>query len=312
MWFAPEIHHLRRDFYDDCSLRFRTSRARFNLPIGFAGFLENWAEMEKDEFSEFHRIMKEETGSSLLSLIMKDDVDGFRAFLVNQAVDTLSPDPFTGIELMQYQPPIIHVCAYLGSIKCFKYLVLDGVETNSTDQSDRSLIDYAIAGGNTEIIRILETGGGDISKGIMASALFHRRDIFQWLAESRAIERYPGVLHAAAEGNNIFAIKICLEHGIAPEIRDVDGSTALHYCAKNDSLEGALMLLKKSEDMANCKGHEYPIHIAAAANAVNVGKLLLESENPGLIDSNETAAGVTLFFILLQFTVPQNMAIWSF
>jgi hypothetical protein len=312
MWFAPEIHYFHTDFYDECSFRFQKSRLRFSLPVGFAEVLQNWSEMEKDNFSHFYQVMKDQTSCPLLSFLMKDDLDGFRSFYVAHPCNFLDPDPFTGIEFVQCQPPVIHISAFIGSVNCFKYLLLNGADTGATDQLDRSLLEYAIVGGNTEIIRILEAAGTNLRRGLAAACLFHRQDILQWLMQSTAIDQCPEVLHAAAEGNNIFAVKMCLKMGISPGVLDAFGNNALHYCAKNDSLEAAIVLLSKSTDLSNCSGNGYPIHVAASANSVNVGKILLQCENQELIDSTETATGVFCEFILLRFIAQRSMVISNF
>ena len=69
----------------------------------------------------------------------------------------------------------IDFCAFHGSIKCFKYLALNEIPlTNDT-------CDYAIEGGNTEIIHILEQKGLNFEKCYSIALSSFHNDIADWI-----------------------------------------------------------------------------------------------------------------------------------
>ena len=78
---------------------------------------------------------------------------------------------------------MIKYAAYFGSVKCFKYLLLS---LKDLDPKDEILASCAVAGGNFEIIHILEQKHFSYESAINTSIVFHRHSITDWI-----IQNYP-------------------------------------------------------------------------------------------------------------------------
>ena len=71
----------------------------------------------------------------------------------------------------------MQLIALYGSIKCFKFAVLDN--SFSIDNIEK----YAIAGGNYEIIHILESKNVSFDHCLEVSLIYHRYELFEWLCQ---------------------------------------------------------------------------------------------------------------------------------
>ncbi|EAY01669.1 hypothetical protein TVAG_384080 [Trichomonas vaginalis G3] len=69
---------------------------------------------------------------------------------------------------------LINLSAMYGAIKCFKYLLV-----HNPDLQD--ICNYAVVGGNTEIIRILKQAGVNFNDTSIVSLYFRRDELFDWL-----------------------------------------------------------------------------------------------------------------------------------
>ena len=106
-----------------------------------------------------------------LQYIKNDDIESFQDFISKLP----SFDFEQKINTYTREGSIIHYAAYNGAIKCFKYLILNDVSLDS------SLVLFAVAGGNSEIIHILENKGLSFAKAINTSIAFHRYAITDWI-----------------------------------------------------------------------------------------------------------------------------------
>ena len=76
---------------------------------------------------------------------------------------------------------MITICAYFGSINCFKFLFLNG----HNDFYD--VIKYAVSGGNLEIIRLLYDVDQQVQTCLFQCARFHHYDVFNWFIDKDEI-----------------------------------------------------------------------------------------------------------------------------
>lgn len=137
------------------------------------GFLN---EMEDDQFQD---------PSKLELIIQNDDLDAFCLFCSEPLFEyekyTICIDAVPrSSENICYLIDLIDYAALCGSVKCFKFLM---------NQNHSVFQFWAIAGGNTEIIRLIEQEKGEIigdRLNFEFAMFFHRNEIFDWL-----VEKYP-------------------------------------------------------------------------------------------------------------------------
>jgi hypothetical protein len=70
---------------------------------------------------------------------------------------------------------LLSVCAFYGSIECFKFIFLNGVPVLNP------VCISAVKGGNLEILQICEQEHGDFSKCLPASVAYLRNDVADWI-----------------------------------------------------------------------------------------------------------------------------------
>ena len=139
-----------------------------------------------------------------------DDVDGLVSF---------SSDPLFDIEA-QYYPgdffnlcdvvfsnhTLLSYCAGCGSVKCFKFTVLNNAKTDYPD-----LFINAIAGGSMEIIHYVESFNPNYEDACVTAATYCRFDVLRWILTTKigelSKERFFEVLSACCANNNIISLK---------------------------------------------------------------------------------------------------------
>lgn len=133
---------------------------------------------------------------------------------------------------------LIEYSAFLGSIKCFKFLMLNHADLNTSEMKD-----LALSGGNLEIIHILEQQGiGYNENDILTTILIQSPELFDWL-----IDRFPDQLNGetldACVSNDFY-------HGIFKikerrEFEDLDlmNSSAVTLLVSSRNLEKIKFLL---------------------------------------------------------------------
>lgn len=136
---------------------------------------------------------------------------------------TINAHPF-----LQYQPTMLNIAEFYGAVDCFKFLIANGVCFYSPKPPNNPLnagdeckyfndAHYAVAGGNIEIIRIVEQGGISFDGCAPIAAYFHHNDVYSWLVETKGINNeFEETYNAIAETNNISLYS--REHFIFPYV----------------------------------------------------------------------------------------------
>ena len=105
---------------------------------------------------------------------IKEDNDNVLLQLISQTEILDKPDNSKEKEL------ILCFCAFYGSIKCFKTLLLQGFEiTNNVEKC-------ACASGNFSIISYLSNYGCQFNNCLQVAAFYRRDTVFMWLIQQRA------------------------------------------------------------------------------------------------------------------------------
>jgi ankyrin repeat protein len=116
--------------------------------------------------------------------IRTDDVSRL-AMLSNETsfnpMETL-PDSLYGCYLLWKDslPNLLEASAFFGSVKIFKYFVVNGILPTEPGPQ-KSLVRWACAGGNLEIIRFLEASGFDIKLGMPIVLQYQNTAVLNWM-----------------------------------------------------------------------------------------------------------------------------------
>ena len=141
------------------------------LKYGFAKSLTSkYIRITYKEFGKEHKEIRE--------AIIRDDIDELMKLLIDKNMsvhDSLNFDSIEYIKTYSSNISIIDYAALHGSVKCFKYAIMNDAKYYQDTQK------FAIEGGNVEIIHILEQKGAKFENLYMDAIGYHRNDIADWL-----------------------------------------------------------------------------------------------------------------------------------
>ena len=187
------------DFYTWCRPN-QHSVSKALLECIYSCFPEQINEIQQDIKSKFLKyiIFPEEfpikpykEQSEMFLLLQKDAIDEFISFLSNNpTIDVTKEQELDGLGHYHYlfdlyRISLIDFCCFFGSLKCFKYLLLNKCEVT------KETLKYSIAGGNQEIINILKEKGHSFEECLETSVEYHRYELTNWLNENYKCKPFP-------------------------------------------------------------------------------------------------------------------------
>ena len=127
---------------------------------------------------DYYIFEKFEDSSSISYALKNDDIDTFQSLYVNGIV---SCPPYLDTNFSFFKScemcSLISCAALYNSINIFKFLLLNHENINE------ETADCAVAGGNYEIVHIIEQHGINIVSSIQFSVIYKHNDIYDWLSD---------------------------------------------------------------------------------------------------------------------------------
>lgn len=183
-YFIPEINF----FYPTSPLIKEKSFYSMKQSVISSGYQidENDIQSYLDKFIELRS--KGQNPNPIAIAIRNDDVERFQTLLsqTNTSLNsTISRSIFERfIFIDDEEPTLIEFASYFGSINCFKFLY------QNIQKLPESISDYAIAGGNYEIIHLIEQSQVKFTNtSLMTSIRFFQTEIMEYLEETLGIEK---------------------------------------------------------------------------------------------------------------------------
>ena len=149
-------------------------------------------------------------------LLREDDIDGFISFLANNSTFDITQQQILPMNEYYFylfactwsrnSISLIDFCCFFGSLKCFKYLLLNKCKIT------KETLRWSIAGGNKEIINILKENGQKFEECLETSVKYHRYELTNWLNENYKCEEI--ILATCIEYYNFEAFFYFLEKNI--------------------------------------------------------------------------------------------------
>ena len=121
------------------------------------------------------------------------------------------------IACLRNRPPLISVAAFFGAVKIFRYLIMQGVDLGDLDSLGTSVVTFAVAGGNMNILQLLDEHGVSFDGALFTAAEAGNYEVFMWLFSTRQIDLRQRktdnttILHAAARSGNWRLIDLLLK-----------------------------------------------------------------------------------------------------
>ena len=229
-WFLPEIVEMKNFDYNAERKRFSNQRDVF------------FRKYFPDKIDEYKKMLDSgEPDDEITKLIRHDNVDGFQNIVSNGSFNIEKASiPYNIYEEfdLKTQLSYLNYAAAYGSIKIFKYLLLNHCKVDS------STFEYAIYGGNIEIIKIVDQkiSENDIKltpnvpapgpsrfgqskvqnnkfKKIEYSIKKHQNDLFDWILEQKlnndpALESFlKEIAISSANNGNAHALVAAIDKG---------------------------------------------------------------------------------------------------
>lgn len=281
LWFLPEIIEL------DKNIHYESFITNTYLPDN----LDLYKKM-RDSF---------EPNDEITRSLRKDDIDTFLSILSKNQIINLSncfvPNNIFDTEIMNNNMNYINYAAAFGSIKCFKYLMLNHVEIDS------STFYYSIYGGNSEIIKIIDDklhcvfDNEEAPKFLFTLIEKHRNDLFDWVLEQKITkndqnsECLKDIIEHTILNGNIHALVTLIDKSInMTSVLDSNGYLFKGFAAR----QGFYHLLKFLDNISvinNSQLYRIGIDDYITYDNIKIFKILTKTINNEfiLIHSLETA-----------------------
>ena len=231
-WFAPEIERVDKAFFDELVQAYDEGQRKWNFCQPLKLFYDKIEELRADDWEKYMDYRENMyRRDSVFSAVIRDDAEQLAELVFcdeEEALNQRFPNSIWAVSsLFMNKPSLIEVAAFCGSRRCFLYLLLNGADIDLMDSNRMSAMQAAVAGGNTEVIRMLdEREEVSYDACLQIAAMFHQLDIFYWLREQRECDLsschpiFQTCLHAAALSNNLELLEYCIEHGISVNVGD--------------------------------------------------------------------------------------------
>lgn len=208
-------------------------------------FFKNFKNLRENNWELLKRYRLNGCNHNLINIAIKnDDADELQRIISEDCIDinsTSRPSIFELSIFCQTDPTFIQIAAFYQSVKCFKYLYSNGADIKRCDEEHKSTIQFAVAGGNHEIIRILQRANIDFSGAANIATLYHRNDIFNWIHDTiennlQFVDKYHGtLLQSSCGSNNLEIFSFCMKHGADVNQKDDTGVCIFFFLFLVDS-----------------------------------------------------------------------------
>ena len=295
-WFAPEL----------CAIDREKLRGYLKMPwvwhtvAGFGKslqtFQKNYESLEADDWKLMRqqRETEHEIGT-VGEIIKKDDIERLIRLAEDPAFDwnmRIENSIWEPAAVLQNSPTILQFAAYYGSVECFRFILQNEADPKQLDDVGRSLIQFAVFGGDRGVLRLCETMDWDVSEAICAAVDSCSNEVFEWILETRKPEEVNinDVIVRAARANNVYAMRWSLERGASLESVDGEGLTPIMLTAAGNNRFLFECLLAKGASLTHLDDKQMTVlHHAAVSNAHQIVERLigLESIDINAIDRSK-------------------------
>jgi hypothetical protein len=209
--------------------------------------------------------------------LFEDDIDYLQHLLASQPEEgkKLFGNVHTffdfALHFEKHEANRIEIAALFGSVKCFKYLMMNGDELN--DDTCR----FAIAGGNTEIIHLCEQKRLQFRDCLYVAVCYHRYELFEWLDDHFYFKDIPITTYLNLLAEPLFYLYA--EPGQEIEIEDITGDTPINYAARFFHIGIVQYLYEKCNANVNTRNDfdRTPVFSAAMNGSLDIVKYLHET-----------------------------------
>ena len=231
-FFGPEFQKFYPDYFNEHEIEFRNVDINKHFLLRSEGMNE----------------------SEIAIMIRNDDIESFQSYTSKLNINLNVNIPKSKYEIsffLKATTSIIEYSAFYGSLKIFKFLWMNNVKISG------QLREFAIAGGNYDIIHILESKNVKFDYDCLNKAIqYHHNEIVRYLNETYNIEYSADSLRESIMSYNI---EMFLENYFILEsninLSNDWGWTALHFATMHGKLDIVKLLCDVEDININCKNN---------------------------------------------------------
>lgn len=245
VWLAPEIERDDIEFFNQslqlCELMKQSidsqyptvQRFLFDLPKLRENDWQNLKQRRNSTIKIYSSIFKHNDIQTLMQLSFHPQFNPSQ---------TIAQSIYETSFVVYNQPTLVEFAAFCGAIDCFDFLMEKGSDPTGTDFNGKTLPEFAVCGGNNELIELLNENEFDCSEFYFLKArFFHQID-----------EVSEKVLLSASYSNNIKVLLQCIEKLPSTSIDYADqsnGKTALIIASQFGHIDTIRILLSKGANI---------------------------------------------------------------
>ena len=238
VFFSFFAQHIPR--YQYLSLLFKVSDKFMKEQKLIYNYLENKTFNEVEPYVTFGYHPK-----SIEFLIKSDDLEQFIT-KTSETTTKLKISIFEPKYVIERELDVLQFAAYYGASKIFNFLIHNSSEYSNDHNNYSSLVPYAIAGGNNEIINFCKKMGINLIKFLKYAAFFRRNELCEWILKNQTtnIDKEQSILAlcGGCETNNIHFCSLIMKISDLPSFGP-NSESPIDCCIENESLECFKMLI---------------------------------------------------------------------
>ncbi|OHT09896.1 hypothetical protein TRFO_04446 [Tritrichomonas foetus] len=180
-----------------------------NLQFRFTE-IKRFVEIKNQNKIKFDEWIKISQTNEFIKLFSHDNIDLLNkiatnvCFNINEKIKIALP----GIENIYYSHSLICLAAYFDATKCFNFL-----EINNAEFDPNILIQYAVIGGNPDIIHFCESCQCKYNNLLSFAIIHHHNEIVEWLYENKNGRSFkPNLIDLCISKNNFYALSYLLRN----------------------------------------------------------------------------------------------------
>lgn len=257
---------------------------------------------EYDFYINTDNIFEKERGINhheIAIYIRKDDLDSFQSLISRTNVNVNSRVPFSIFErfpLLNSQTTLIEFAVFFGSINIFKFLIMQGALLPP------QIGKYAAAGGNYDIIHILEEKGVSFDGCINIAIAYFRDDLVKYFKQTYELN-IDSLVSSIINYNVKYIVKLLKRTKNINQLGLDGNQSPLHAAADHGYLDIVQYLCYFPNIDVNIRIPNLlmtPLHMAAANGHLDVVKYLCQIKD---IDINAEQRILFIFFFIVFFSL---------
>ena len=177
-YFYPEFFEKDLKFFEKTSKLYENLMHQFSTPTSSYQY-----DIDKNKIEAFKKRRRiNHSDEKIAQIIRDDDFESFTKYISSTNLDfnaKLKKSAFESNALLFFEPTLFEYSCFFQSINIFRFIFLKNGEIT------KDLSKYAIAGGNYEIIHLLETKNAVFDEECLITAIsYHHNDIAEYLIDN--------------------------------------------------------------------------------------------------------------------------------